>query len=310
MPTKNQVHKNKPLENLSVAYRVGGLICDELLPRMMVQHESDDYFVYTKDNLRLDTTLRADGAESNETDWNLSTASYSVDFHALKHLVTDRVRNNADAAIKPDMDATESLTGKILLRKESDLASLLGTAANWANATSLTTTFAWSAQTSLSNPISFCDSATTVILQSAGVKANVMALDHRTWKAAKEHPSVIDRLKYTSSQSVGPDLLARLCGIERVLVADANINNGGEGLADSMGFLYTDAAWIGYINPAPGLRKLTAIQQFVAAGNGAGTSVTKWREEKRKGDFIEVETNYDLKVVASDCAYIIVNTVQ
>lgn len=314
MPSKNAVHPvDIPLSNLSMGYRVDGLIADQLLPPVPVKHETDRYYVYSKDNLRLNQTLRADGAEANEVDWNVSTASYAVDYHALKHLVTDRVRKNADAAIRPDADAVEMLTGQILLRKENSLAALIGTAANWANTTSLTSTFAFSAQTTLSNPISFADSATTVILQNSGKKANRMVIDHRTWKAIKEHVSIVDRIKYTSPDSIGPEMFGRLVNIEKVLVADANINTGGEGLADAMGFLYTDACWIGYVEQNPGLMKPSALLTFVQADEGRGGnpySVTKWREAKRKGDFVEVETNFDHRIVASDCAYLIVNTIQ
>jgi hypothetical protein len=313
MPSKNAVHQDKALENISIAYKPQGLIAAEFLPMVPVKHESDKYFVYAKDNLRIPNTVRADGAESNEVDWALSTASYQVEEHALRRLVTDRQRDNADAAIRVDADATEFLTGQILLDHEKELADLIGTAANWANTTSLTSTFAWSANTTLSNPISFADSASTVILQNSGYKPNDCVLDERTFKAAKEHISIVDRIKYTSPDSVTPQMLARLFNVERLMVASAVSNTGQEGLADSLGFLYTDMAFFCYNERNPGLMKPSAFYSFHKNGmgiDGGLVSVSRFREEKRKGDFVEVSRMWVHKPVATDCAYLIANTVQ
>lgn len=313
MPSKNAVHQDAALENISVAYMPTGLIASELSPTIPVKHESDKYYVYSKDNLRIPETIRADGAEANEVDWSLSTASYVLDEHALKRLVTDRQRENADPAIKVDMDATKMLTGQILNRREKDLLDLIGPAANWSSKTSLTSTFAWNAQTTLSNPITFADSATSVILQNSGKRANRLVMDHRTFKAAKEHPSVVDRIKYTSPDSVTPQLLGRLFSVSKVLISEAIENSGQQDYTDTMGFILTDVAFFCYVAENPGLLEPSAFYTFVKTGMGATggqASVKRWREEKRNGDFIEVGSAFLHKIVASDCAYHIANTVQ
>lgn len=313
MPSKNAVHNDAALENISIAYLPTGLIASEVSPTIPVRHESDKFYVYSKDNLRIPETIRADGAEANEVDWNLSTASYVLEEHALKRLVTDRQRENADPAIKVEMDATKMLTGQVSSRVEKDLLDLIGPGANWANSTSLTSTFAWSANTTLSNPISFADSATSVILQNSGKRANLCVMDHRTFKAAKEHVSVVDRIKYTSPDSVTPQLLGRLFNVSKVAVSEAIQNSGQQDYTDTMGFLLTDCAFFCYKSDNPGLLEPSAFYTFAKTGMGATggqVAVSRWREEKRKGDFIEVNKMFVHKIIASDCAYHIGNTVQ
>lgn len=313
MPDRIAVHQDAALEQISVGYMPAGVIAAELVPGIPVKKESDKYYVYSKDNLKVPETRRADGAEANEVDWGLSTASYVVEEEALKRLVTDRQRNNADSAVRPEIDATKFLKGQIMLRHEKDLADLINPAANWSQATSLTSTLAWSANTSLSNPISFADSAATAIIKSASKRPNRCLLDLSTFNAAKEHVSIVDRVKYTSTDSVTPQLLARLFNIEKVLVAEASINSGQEGLADSMGFLFTDLAFFAYMSPSPSIFEPSALYTFGLSGmglDGGPDQVRRWREEKRKGDFIEVSKMYAHKIVASDCAYHIANTVQ
>lgn len=310
MPLSSQIHRDKPLENISVAYKNSELIADRLSPRVNVKHETDLYYVYDRNSLTLPETLRANGAPAKEATWDVSTGSYALTKHALKHLVTDDDRKNSDNAIKLDVDATEFLTEKILMRKEVDLATLITTPANWANTTSLTSTFAWSANTTLSNPITFVDSACSVIGLNSGKTPNVVAINLPTFNAAKEHTSIVDRLKYTSADSVSESLLARLFNVNEVLVGRGIRNTAEEGLADSLSWIWTDVAFVAYVERNPGLKKVSALYTISQAESGNPYYVKRWREEELEGDYIEVDTKYQHKVISSACAYLIVNTVQ
>lgn len=310
MPLRASLHRVAALENVSVAYKSEGLIAQELCPVVPVLHEDDVYFVYSRDSLILPETARANGGEAQRASWSISTASYHLEEHALKDLVTDRDRANADPAIKLDIDLTEYLTEKIMMRREVDLAALVGTAANWANTTSLSTTLAWSANTTLSNPILNADSAASSIIQNSGKMPNICEMDDRTFRAAKEHVSVVDRLKYTSAESVSESLLARLLGVPQLVVARGIVNNGPEGLSENMAFIWTDQAFFAYVEKAPGVKKPSALYSFTQAEGGIPNQVRRWRDDNLKGDFIEVSALYQNLCVASACAYLIVNTVQ
>lgn len=306
----SQLHRNAPLENVSLAYTPVGYIADDLSPKFMVEKESNSYYVYSKDTMQLPETLRGDKSEANMANFNISTATYLLDEHAIKELVTDRQRENADKAIRPDVDVTEFLTGIIQRRRELDLATIVQFTGTWANITSLTSTLAWSANTTTSNPITQIDSAATVVLVNSAKNPNTIAINDQSFKAAKEHVSILDRIKYTSPDSVTPQILARLFNVDRVLVASAMYNSADEGLTDTMARIWTDTAWIGYIESLPGLMKVTALQTFWKSNTGMPQMVRKWREEKLRGDMLEVSAMFQNKVVASDCGYLIVNTNQ
>lgn len=310
MPKSNQIHVNKPLEAISVAYKPEGLISAQLCPSVPVKHDTDLYYVFSKNALSIPETLRAPGAVANEADWDVSTSSYALEKHSLKKLVTDDEVANADAAIRPSIDATENLTMRILQRREKSMASLVSTATNWASRTSLTSTLAWSANTTLSNPITLLDSAGSVIVKNAGLKPNTLVLDYSTFLAAKEHVSIIDRIKFTSPDSVTEAMLAKLFNVQRVLVPYGIENTANESLTDSMAFLWTDMAFLAYIEPAPGLRKASALYCFEQQSQGNPFRVKSWREEEREGDFVEVTTKFQHKAVATDCAHYIGDTVQ
>lgn len=309
----SQIHRNRPLENISVAYTPMGLVADLLSPKFPVQNESNTYYVYAKDTMSLPETVRADGAESNQATFNLTTASYQLVEHALHDDVTDRQRANADTAIKPEIDVTEDLTRKILIRREVDLATIIQTTTNWANSNSLTSTLAWTVNSVTTNPITLLDSVASSILTQSGKIPNTLMLPDASFRAAKEHISIVDRVKYTSADSVTPGILGRLFNVEQVLVAQGIRNTADEGLTETttaMAPIWTDTAFYAYIERTPKLKMVSALTTFWSTEIGSPYMVKKWREEKLSADRIEVSAMFQNKVVASDAAAIIVNTNQ
>lgn len=310
MPYSSQLHQNKPLENISIRYTPQGMIADELSPRFMVKKESDQYYVYSKDNLRLAETLRADGAESNKDSYTLSTASYVLAEHTLHDDVTDRQKANADTAVRPEIDVTETLTDKILLRREKDLADKLQTSGAFSNAMSLSSTYAWSANTTLSNPITQIDTIATTVLNTSGKDPNIVSMNKISFNAAKEHVSIVDRIKYTSADSVGEALLAKLFNVDKVLVGKATYNSAEEGLSDDLSTIWTDTTIVAWVDKTPGLRKVSAFYTYWNNSFGAPFKVKKWREEKLAADRVEVGSMFQNLIISSDCAGVIVNCVQ
>lgn len=310
MPKSNQIHRDKALEAISVAYKPEGMIGSQLAPSVSVKHDSDVYYVYSKNALSIPESLRAPGAQANEVDFDISTSSYLLAKHSLKKLVTDDEKENADVAIQPRIDATENLTWRILARREKSLASLIGTAANWASRTSLTSTLAWSANTTVSNPITQMDSYSSVIVANSGLKPNTFVLPYTAFLAAKEHTSIIDRIKFTSPDSVTEQMLAKLFNLKRILVPYSVENSGNESLADSMAFQWTDAAFLAYIEPSPGLKKPSALYTFQQKSEGSEYRVKSWRVEEREGEMVEVTSKFQFKAVATDCAHHINDLVQ
>lgn len=310
MPLPNQLHVDKALENVSIAYKAGDFIASRLVPTVPVKHETDKYYVYSNDIMSLPQTIRANGAEAKRASFNISTSSYVCAEHALVDYVTARDRNNADNALSPEIDVTESLTRKILIRKEYDCSQMIQTKANWSQNSSLTSTYAWTANTTLSNPITQIDSATSKIMQMSGYRPNKLVIDYATFVGAKEHTSIVERVKYTSADSVTEPMLAKLFNCGEVLVASAVYEAADEGLSSDMQFIWTNCAFLAYMETAPGLRKASAAYNFEVTTGGSPYKVVKWDEPSR-GDgtvAIEVSTMYAYNPVATMCGYLIIDT--
>ena len=311
MPLPTQIHQNKALENISIAYRPGGFIADRLVPTVPVMKETDIYYVYDNDIMSLPETIRANGAESKRAFFNVSTATYALKEHALHDYVTQRDRDNADKAIKPDIDVTESLTNKILIRREEECRLIVQTKGNWSNEYSLTSTFSWNQNTTLSDPITRIDSSTSKIIESSGFTPNKLVVNDPTFRALRVHNQVLEKVKYTSIDSIGEQMLARLFDVQELLVAKAIRDTSEEGINTvTTGFLYTDTALLAYMEPSPGLRKASAIYQFVKNGASAPFKVFQWLEPTRGENTkaIEVSSMFQFKAVATSCGFHIGNT--
>ena len=63
-----------------------------------------------------------------------------------------------------------------------------------------------------------------------GKRANTVLLSPKAFNAVKQHPKIIDRIKFTSRDSVTTDLLATLWSVSRVVVGDAIYEDQATGL--------------------------------------------------------------------------------
>jgi hypothetical protein len=137
--------------------------------------------------------------------------------------------------------------------------------------------------------------------------ANTCVLDSRTWDAVREHTSVVDRIKYTSAQSVGEDMVKNLFGVERLLIARGVQNSASEGLAATMANIWGDNAWFGYVARNPGLKNPSAL--YCMKKSGGGTQVKRYPDEPRNGEWFEVSHMYDQIAPATDAGYLVVDTI-
>jgi len=139
---------------------------------------------------------------------------------------------------------------------------------------------------------------------------NTIMLNNDSFLAAKEHTSIVDRVKYTSQRSVNEAILANLFNVKTLLRAKGVYNNSEEGLDETNAVIWTDTVFVGYIESAMGLKKLSALGTFWKSNLGAPVMVKKWREEKHSADRIEATAMFENKIIASDCGYLIINTNQ
>lgn len=309
-PTANDVHVDAILTNISVAYmqQTSAFIANQVFPSVPVEKQSDKYFKYTKgDWFRDEAQLRAPATESAGSGYSLSTDTYTTSVYAFHKDVDDQTRANADSPLNPDRDATQFVTQRMMLRQEIEWVSTYFTTGVWDTDVVGGTDFTvWSNYTS-SDPITDVETGKSTMLSNTGFMPNLMVIGYDAFRQLRHHPDVVDRIKYTSSEVPAEGILARLFGVDRVLVSRSIKNAGAEGAADSFSFTAGNNAALYYVAGSPGLLTPSAGYQFVWRGisDGMGTNVgiTRFRMPELRADRIEAQMAWDYKVVATDLGY-------
>lgn len=306
MPLKSQLHVDQLLSNVSIKYKNDSYIASQIFPEVPVKKDSDLYRIYDR-NFRLPETIRAAKGVAREASFDVTTGTYVLVQHSLKDYVSDRDAENYDIS---DLraDTTEFLTDKILLRLEQDVANLFvnqtssgNTNASWSLKHSLSTAQQWSLDTVTSNPIPQMDTAATVVLENSGQVVNYAMIPHRCMIAAKNHSSVIDRIKYTSAD-ITPAMIAGLFDVPQILVGKAVIETSVEGATStSISPIWGDNVFVGY-KPAKA-SPMTPSAGYIFKNNIPMTK--RWRVEERQSEAIEVNLHYQPKVVASLAGYLL-----
>lgn len=299
----NDLHIDRALTNVSAKYRNTNFIADKIFPNVSVKKESDVLNVYGKDGFKLPQTLRAAKSESKNATWNVGTTSYILEEHALKDLISDRERDNADEPLNLDIDTTEFLTDVILLRREKEVQKLCFTTTTWSQNASATSTARWSSLTTTSDPIGDIQTGTTIILTNAAVKPNTLVIGYDGFAALKNHPNIIERIKYSERGIVSTDLLSSLFDVANVIVGEAIIDSAAENIAASNTFVWASDALLMYVSPNPGLRQVSAGYTLNISSGGMSYKTKKWREEKLGGDYVEVSTMFVPKAVCTLAGY-------
>jgi hypothetical protein len=297
MPLKNQLHVDQLLSNISVKYSNSEYIADKVFPTVPVKKDSDLYRSYQR-NFRIPETKRASGGVAREFDFEVSSSSYILENHALKNYVNDDQADNYDISdLRADM--TEELTDAIMRMKEKKVADLF-TTTSWSLNVSLAAANAFAQNTTVSNPIPIFDTACTTVISNSGYKPNFGILPRQGMIACKNHVSVLDRVKYTSAE-ITEKMLAALFGVEELLVPMASYDSANEGVADSIGDIYGDIAFVGWKPASAGPMKPSSGYIF----EKAVPRVRRWRVEERQAEAIEVQIKFQPKVVASLTGYLI-----
>ncbi len=314
-PTLNQVHVDAILTQISVAYiqDESNFISTKVFPIVPVDKKSDLYYVYTKNDwFRDEAQRRAPATESAGSGYNIGTDNYNCDVFALHKDVDNQVLQNTDRPLDPFRDATRFVTQKMLLRQEVQWTADYFTTGVWDTDVTLVDT--WDDYAS-SDPIDDVEEGKEVILGTTGHEPNTLVLGYQVWRKLKNHPDIIDRIKYTriGSPATAAELLAGLFGVERILVARAIQATNDEGEAEAYDFIQGKQAVLLYVASSPGLYEPSAGYTFawkgVSQGIGATIGVTRIPMRLKKAERVEAEKAWDNKVVASDMGYFWENAV-
>lgn len=326
-PSRSDVHVNRPLTNISVAFMQShdNFVAAKAFPEIPVAKKSDAYFTYDRGEFNRDEMQeRSPGTESAGGSYQISNDTYFARVRAFHKDIPEQVRANADNPISLDREATEYVTLKGLINREVNWVSNYFTSGDPGD----TWTFdvdgaaarsaAFDPTSAANNNVIYWNDASSTPIEDVrllkryvqeytGFRPNVMTLGRPVFDALLDHPDIVgrvDRGQTTGTAQVNKAAIAALFELDEVLVMDSIKNTAKQGQTASHSFIGGKHALLSYRPKSPGILTPAAGYTFtwtgLVGGGNNGMRIKRWWEQKIESDRVEIDMAYDQKLVSAD----------
>lgn len=301
------VHANQALADVSVRYNNEESIWKKLAPIKIVKKRSDLYYVFDKDTaFNIVNDITAPNADANEITLKMSSDNYSVRDHALGAWVPVETIENADDALKPEMDAVENIRQQLDNQHERRVALSLFAPATYpvGNKITLAGVSQWSDYTN-SDPLS----ALLLAIDTMIVKPNTLVLGADTWRVLRQHPRIAAAVFPLGGNAnrggtmVGAAALADLLEIEQVLIGRTRVNTAAQGAVPTLVRAWGKQALLARVVANPGLNDVTLAVTFSESQSNPVRDFDK-KKGVKGSVYLKDAWNESVKVVASDAGYL------
>lgn len=313
---------NNYLTNMSMAYfaKPGDFVATTMFPLCPVPLSSSYYYKFSKADLARDNVQakpaygKVAPAVMGQTDDTYKCTVDQVIVGIDKIGTLDYQRSGAPGAADPRRAKIRFATEQMLLHMDVVFADKFFKSGVWTNE--------WSGVAERPSdkqflkfsdanfdPVHFFDDRCTEMKQNGRRRPNRLALGAEAYVALKNHPDILERIKYTGTTAnpamVTPNVLAQLFGVEKVVVMESTYNAAGIGKEDMQFICSPDSALLCYATPTPAIDEPSAGYIFTwdMLGNGNYTAFDQYDGEPgTHSEFVEGLVATDMKKTADDLA--------
>ena len=321
------------LTGFSVGFDSQELIGWDIMPETPVRTQSGRYLVFDRSSWLVYESRRAPGTVANEiagAKWSSDT--FATHEHSLQAPIFDEERQQLSSQggisdpvfggplqIDPEEDATNLVTGALLLDHEKQVSSLVRNPANYpaSNKVALAGAQQWDNYTFVtpgdtysivSDPVGTLRAASNAIWSATRRRPNTLVVPTLGLDFIENHPRVVRRFEhFTLTQD---DAFRQLFNYDGKIVLAQSGYNAADNIdaAEQFTDLWGKDVWLGIVDPTPGLRTKTFGKTFAQIyPDGSVRPTDRWREENRKADLVRTSYKWDMKVVSSVAGYLIQN---
>ena len=217
------------LSTIAQGYTNAEMVASALFPSVRVPTRGGKIITFGKEDFMLYGSQRAPGENTKRVQFGYSSGNFALVDYGLEGQVPVEIMQEGMAV--PGIDhgamAVRKVSGIMALRLEKQAADIARTAGSYAssNKVTLTSTAQWSDFSGTSNPINNIETAKDAVRAATGKRANTVVMGAAVMSKLRQHPVVVDRMKYTGRDVATAEILAALFGVQRVLVGDAIYSN-------------------------------------------------------------------------------------
>jgi len=214
---------------IAQGYQNSELVGMNLFPRVSVGARAGKVISFSKEQfMQYANMQRNPGSRTPRVQFGYSGLDYALNDYSIEGTLPKEIReeqldpskgftiDGATVAINNAMDI-------IALRLEIQQADLATTLANYptSNRITLSGTSQFSDFTGTSNPVKVVEDAKEAIRSQIGKRPTALVMGAAVFASLKQHPVIVDRIKYTGRDVATTDLLASLFGVPNVYVGEA-----------------------------------------------------------------------------------------
>ena len=216
------------LSTIAQGYKNSEMVASALFPSVPVPFRGGKIITFGKEDFMLYGTQRAPGENTKRVQFGYASGSYALTDYGLEGSVAiETLQEGQLPGIDHAAMAVRKVSNIMALRLEKQAADIARTAASYAaaNKVTLSGTAQWSDFTGTSQPIQVIETAKEAVRAATGKRPNTVVMGAAVMAKLRQHPIVVDRMKYTGRDIATAEILAALFGVSRVIVGDAIYSN-------------------------------------------------------------------------------------
>jgi len=291
------------LTNVARGYTNENFISTNLFPVVQVSKEGGKIPQFSAEAFRIYNTERAIRAKSNRISPEGRTSiDYVLTEHDLEYPMDYREIEEDIANL--ELHASLVVTEGIKLRLEKMSADLAQDPANF-NGNSAVVSGADKFDVETSNPFTVIDSAKNAVRSKIAREPNTIILGAASFNALKNHPLVLDRIRYTQHSILTEDLLKALLGFKALFVGKAVYSLADGSFAD----IWSDNVILAYVPEAnQSVARNVYEPSFAYTLQKRNYPVVDKYSESGKVSIVRSTDIFVPKIVGADAGYLLQDT--
>ena len=289
------------LTKLAQGYHNLELIGEVLMPTVEIDKEAGKIPKFGRLAFRLPSTVRNLRGTSNRLDpEDITAIDVALEEHDVEYAIDYREENEAIFSLR--QFALNTTQDVIALGREKEVATLALDESKYDSGNKVTLSGTSKITSKQADIFAMFDTGIRAVKRAIGRKPNVCVIAGDVWAALKEHPAVIEKLKYSQVAIVTPEVFGKLIGIDTVKIGEAVYEESNQ-LKD----IWSDAIVLAYVAPRSIERKGTVYEPsygYTVRRQG-GLFVDTYKENGGKLEVIRTTDIHKPHLLGASAGYLI-----
>lgn len=289
------------LTKLAQGYHNLELIGEVLMPIVEIDKEAGKIPKFGRLAFRLPSTVRNLRGTSNRLDpEDITAIDVALEEHDVEYAIDYREENEAIFSLR--QFALNTTQDVIALGREKEVATLALDENKYDSGNKVTLSGTSKITSKQADIFAMFDTGIRAVKRAIGRKPNVCVIAGDVWAALKEHPAVIEKLKYSQVAIVTPEVFGKLIGIDTVKIGEAVYEESNQ-LKD----IWSDAIVLAYVAPRSTERKGTVYEPsygYTVRRQG-GLFVDTYKENGGKLEVIRTTDIHKPHLLGASAGYLI-----